>query len=129
MTLINYYIQLKFNIYNYLEEAQKHRLRGEPTSLPDSGIRTCGTTLRTTRILKLAREPLTLAPAAGRRNEDPIGEKHRSEQRPEPLQQLPTCTHRTFLEFSGRISRRGPHATRYANGKQATIEPTIERIA
>ena len=96
---------------------------------PDSGVQTCGTALGATRILKFAGEPLALAPAAGRRDEDPIGEKHRREQRAEPLQQLPTCTHRTFLAFSGRISRRGPHATRYANGKQATIEPTIERIA
>src|SRR5712671_121808 len=123
MTLINYYIQLKFNIYNYLEEAQKHRLRRESTSFPDSGIRTCGTTLRTTRILKLAGEPLTLAPAAGRRNEDPIGEKHRREQRAEPLQQLPACTHRTFFGILRPYFAPGPHPTRYANGKQATIEP------
>ena len=78
------------------------------SDFPDSGIQSCGTTLRATRILKLAGEPLALSPAAGRRNEDPIGEKHRREQRAEPLQQLPTCTHRTFLEFSGRISRREP---------------------
>ena len=99
------------------------------SDFPDSGIQTCGTTLGATRILKFAGKPLTLAPGAGRRNEDPIGEKHRRQQRAEPLQQLPTCTHIAFLEFSGRISRRGAHATRYASGKQATIEPTIERIA
>src|SRR5258706_4763512 len=63
----------------------------------DSGIQTCGTTLGSRRILKFAREPLTLAPAAGRRNEDPIGEKHRRQQRAEPLQQLPTCTHIAFF--------------------------------
>ena len=77
------------------------------SDFPDSGIQTCGTTLGATRILKFAREPLTLAPAAGRRNEDPIGEKHRRQQRAEPLQQLPTCTHIAFLEFSGRISLPG----------------------
>jgi hypothetical protein len=88
---------LKFNIYKYLKEAQKDRLRGESTSFPDSGIRTCGTTLRTARILKFAGEPLTLAPAAGRRNEEPIGHGYREEQCRDPLHQLPTCTHITFF--------------------------------
>ena len=74
------------------------------SDFPDSGVRTCGTTLGATRILKFAGEPLTFAPAAGRRNEDPIGEEHRRQQRAEPLQQLPTCTHIAFLEFSGGIS-------------------------
>jgi len=66
------YTSLKFNIYKYFKEAQKDRLRGESTSFPDSGIRTCGTALGTARILKFAGEPLTLALAAGRRNENPV---------------------------------------------------------
>src|SRR5258706_14238288 len=98
------------------------------SDLPNSGIQTCGTTLGATRILKFAREPLTLAPAAGRKNEDPVGEKHRRQQRAEPLQQLPTCTHIAFLEFSGRVSRRGPHATRYANGKQARTHDRTDSL-
>ena len=68
-------------------------------SFPDSGIRTCGTALGTARILEFAGEPLTLAPAAGRRNENPVGESHRREQRAEPLQQLPTCTHIAFFRM------------------------------
>jgi hypothetical protein len=97
ITLTVWYILLKLNIYKYFKEAQKDGLRGESTSFPDSGIRTCGTTLRTARILKFAGEPLTLALAARRRNEDPVSEGNGREQSAEPLQQLPTCTHIAFF--------------------------------
>ena len=46
------------------------------TRFPDSGN---GTALRTTRILKFASDSLALAPDAGRRNEEPVGQSNRGE--------------------------------------------------
>ena|SRR5712691_4629648 len=57
------------------------------------------TPLRTARVPQLAGQPLALAPSAGRRNEDPVGERHSNEQRSDAFQQLPTCTHTACCRF------------------------------
>jgi hypothetical protein len=70
---------LIYKRYHHEKQLQKIPTAGELTRFPDSGIQTYKTTLRTTGILKFAGEPLALAPAAGRSNEEPVGEGQRGE--------------------------------------------------
>ena len=70
--------------------ALRVRTHRELTRFPDFGKTQ---ELRAAGILQLASQALSLALAAGGRNEEPVRDGDRDQQSRDAFQQLPTCTH------------------------------------
>src|SRR6266436_2475820 len=76
----------------YIHSTLVLRVLGLPGVNPLLRLREDGE-LRAAGILQVAREALPLALRAGGRNEEPIRDGDREQQRCDAFEQLPTCTH------------------------------------
>src|SRR5882762_3991229 len=116
----------------YIHSTLVLRVLGLPGVNPLSRLREDGE-LRAAGILQVASEALTLALRAGGRNEEPVRDGDREQQRCGAFEQLPTCTHANlFWKFRHFECRRRFFATGeprcYSlSRRQASSSPASQR--